>query len=206
MSIIKDSPVSLTRDSENRHYHRDGATCPHDAEGFALCANCGSRVNCGMRVGPTNVEKRHRGTKVCKTAQQERDKYAEKKDGIIFSFLRPKAPIVPSTADDPPPVHSYKLVPHSASNASPAAASSTAEQRKAVSNSTSESILGPISNSFIKAFQDLVKNLPASVPAGSEFEKLDVLGGSPKEVDDPSMEADESWETNLNGMLKSTLG
>ena len=40
-----------------------------DAEGFALCANCGSRVNCGMRVGPTNVEKRHRGTKVCETAQ-----------------------------------------------------------------------------------------------------------------------------------------
>ena len=69
----------------------------------------------------------------------------------------------------------------------------------------SESIPGTISNSFIKAFQDLVKNLPASVPEGSEFERLVVLGGNPKEFDDPSMEADELWETSLNGMLKSTL-
>ena len=84
--------------------------------------------------------------------------------------------------------------------------STTAEQRKAVSKSTSESIPGTISNSFIKVFQDLVKNLPASVPEGSEFERLAVLGGNPKEVDEPSMEADELWETNLNGILKSTLG
>ena len=143
-----------------------------NAEGFAICSNCGSGVNCEM-IGPSNVEKRHRGTRVCKTAQQERDKYTKmKKDGIIFSFLRPKAAIVPSTVDDIPLVHGYKLVPHSASNARPAAASTTAEQRKAVSKSTSESIPGTISNSLIKAFQDLVKNLPASVPEGSEFERL----------------------------------
>ena len=33
-----------------------------------------------------------------------------------------------------------------------------------------------------------------------------MLGGNPKEFDDPSLEADELWEASLNGVLKSTLG
>jgi hypothetical protein len=52
----------------------------------------------------------------------------------------------------------------------------------------------------------LVKNLPASVPEASEFDKLAVFGGSPKEFDDPSLDADELWEATLNNVLKSTLG
>ena len=108
-----------------------------DADGFAICPDCGSCVNCGM-IGLPNLEKRHCGTKVCKTAQQKRDKDAKKKkDGTKFNFLRPEAPIVPSTVHGPPPVHSYKLVPQSASNASPTAASTTSEQGKAVSDDPS---------------------------------------------------------------------
>ena len=80
-------------------------------------------------------------------------------------------------------VHSYKLVPQSVSNASPAAASITAKQGKAVSNLMFESIeLGPIFNSFIKALQYLVKNLPASVPEVYEFERLAMLGEILKEL------------------------
>ncbi|EDR11237.1 uncharacterized protein LACBIDRAFT_324844 [Laccaria bicolor S238N-H82] len=173
-----------------------------DAEGFAICPDCGSLVNCGM-IGLPNLEKRHCGTKVCKTAQQKRDKDVKrKKNRMILSFLRPKAAIVLLTIDGPPPVHSYKLV---LQTASPTAASTTTEHGKAVSNSMSKSVLGPISNSFIKEFQDLVKNLPASVPEASEFERLAVFGGNLKEFDDTSLEADELWEESLNGVLKSML-
>ena len=97
--------------------------------------------------------------------------------------MRPKAAIIPSTVNCPPPVHSYKLIPQSVRNASPAAASITAEQGKAISNLMFESIeSGPISNSFIKALQYLVKNLPVSVPEVYEFERLAMFGEIPKEL------------------------
>ena len=54
--------------------------------------------------------------------------------------------------------------------------------------------------------QDLVKDLPASVPEASEYDKLAVFGGSPKEFDDPTLDAEELWEVTLNSVLKSTLG
>ena len=177
-----------------------------DADSFAICPDCGSHVNCGM-IGLPNLKERQHGMKVCKTAQQKQDKDAkEKKDRTILNFLRPKAAIVPSTVHGPPPVHSFKLVPQSASNTSPVAASTTSEQGKAVSNSSSKSVSVTISNSFIEMLRDLVKNLPASVPEASKFDRLAVFGGNPKEFDDPSLEADELWESSLNGVLKSTLG
>ena len=64
---------------------------PHDADGFAICPDCGSHVNCGM-IGLPNLEKRHCGTKVCKAARQKQDNDAKKKkDGTKLNFLRPKA-------------------------------------------------------------------------------------------------------------------
>jgi hypothetical protein len=64
----------------------------------------------------------------------------------------------------------------------------------------------PVSNGFIKTLQDLVKDLPASVPEASEFDRLAAFGRNPKEFDDAALGADELWETTLNGVLKSTLG
>ena len=146
---------------------------------FAICPGCGSCVNYGMIRLP-NLEK---WMKVCKTAQQKWDKNEKKKDGTILSFLRPKAAIIPSTVNGPPPVHSYKLVPQSVSNASPASASITAEQRRAISNLMFESVeSGPISNSFTKALQYLVKNLPESVSEVYEFERLAMFGEILKEL------------------------
>jgi hypothetical protein len=52
----------------------------------------------------------------------------------------------------------------------------------------------------------LVKDLPESTPEASEFDRLAVFGGNPKEFDDPALDADELWETTLNSVLKSTLG
>jgi hypothetical protein len=41
--------------------------------------------------------------------------------------------------------------------------------------------------------QELVEDLPASVPEASEFDKLAVFGGNPKEFDDPTLDAEELW-------------
>jgi len=84
-----------------------------DAEGYAICPDCDSRVNCGT-IGLANLEKCHRGKKICKAVQQKRDKEVKKKkDGNILSFLKPKAASVPSTVDSSAPVHGYKLATHS---------------------------------------------------------------------------------------------
>ena len=44
-----------------------------DAEGYAVCLDCDSRVNCST-IGLGNFKKRHRGKKICKAAQQKRNK------------------------------------------------------------------------------------------------------------------------------------
>ena len=140
-----------------------------DAEGYAVCPDCDSRVNCGT-IGLANLEKRHRGKKICKAAQQKRDTEAKKKkDGNILSFLKPKATSVPSTVNSPAPVHNYKL---------------------AISKPVSE----PISDSFIKKLRDLVRDLPTSIPEASELDILAVFGRNPKEFDDAALGVDELWK------------
>ena len=175
-----------------------------DAEGYALCPDCDSRVNCGT-IGLANLEKRHRGTKACKSVQAKRDKKSKlRKDGTILSFLKPKATTVPSTVSSQAPVHSYKLAVRDASPA--ISATPQTPRSETVSSKSLPVTTGPIVNSFIETLRDLVKNLPESIPEASEFDRLAVFGGNPKEFDDLTLDADELWETTLNGVLKSTLG
>ena len=175
-----------------------------DAEGYAICPDCDSRVNCGT-IGLANLEKRHRGKKICKAMQQKRDKDTKKKkDGSILSFLKPKAANVPSTVNSPAPVHSYKLATHSPDDAIPSV--STSSTTGQTDTPTFEPISGPISDSFIKMLRNLVKDLPESVPEASEFDRLAVFGQNPNEFDDAALDSDELWEKTLNGVLKATLG
>ena len=177
-----------------------------DAEGYAICPDCDSRVNCGT-IGLANLEKRHRGKKICKAAQQKRDKEAKKKkDRNILSFLKPKAASVPSTVDSPAPVHGCKLATHSNSATDSIPAASTIATQGETVSPTFKPASGPIFNSFIKTLQDLVKDLPTSVPEASELDRLAVFGRSPEEFDNAALDVDELWETTLNGVLKSTLG
>ena len=169
-----------------------------------MCPDCDSHVNCGT-IGLANLEKRHHGKKVCKAAKEKRDKEAKKrKDRSILNFLKPKATIVPSTINSTAPVHSYKLPLWSEPHVS-SIASTTNVQGKTISL-MSQPASGPISNSFIKMLQELVNNLLESVPEASEFDKLVVFGGNPKEFDDPTLDAEELWEARLNSILKSMLG
>lgn len=157
-------------------------------------------MNCGT-VGLANLEKRHRGKKVCKAAQEKRDKNVKKrKEGNILNFLQPKAITVASTLSSRAPVHGA-YVPQSATHTRHTI---LPRQRETVSL-PSQPVSEPISN-FINTLRNLVEDLPDSVPEASEFDKLAVFGRSPKEFDVPTSDADELWETTLNHVLKSTLG
>ena len=41
-----------------------------DAEGYTVCPDCDSHVNCGT-IGLANLEKHHHKKKVCKVAQEK---------------------------------------------------------------------------------------------------------------------------------------
>ena len=69
-----------------------------DTEGYAVCLDCDSRVNCST-ISLSNFKKHHHGKKICKAAQQKRNKEVEMKDNNILSFLKPKATSVPLTVN-----------------------------------------------------------------------------------------------------------
>ena len=81
-----------------------------DTEGYAECPDCGSRIHCGS-VGLANLEKRHRGKKICRETKAKRDKNMKaKKNGSLLTFFNhPKATSVPSTILRIQPVHSPTL-------------------------------------------------------------------------------------------------
>src|SRR5271168_4430125 len=170
-----------------------------DAEGYVLCPYCNSRINCGT-IGLANLEKRHQGTKVCKAAQEKQDKVKTRKDRTILMFLKPKAAPVSSTVGSRAVVHSYKLA---VTDASPTLSTTPQAPRGDIVSSKSLPVSEHIFISFIKTLQNLVKDLPESTPEASEFDRLAVFGGNPKEFDDPALDADELWETTLNSVLKS---
>lgn len=63
----------------------------------------------------------------------------------------------------------------------------------------------PVSELLTK-LKNLITNLPESVPEVSADGPLALFEGDPKKFDDPSQDAEELWETTLNGLLKSVLG
>ena len=96
-----------------------------DMEGYAVCPDCDSHVNCGT-IGLANLEKCHCGKKVCIATQEKQDnKVKKRKDRSILNFLKPKATIVPSTVNSPAPVHSYKLPLQSKLESEPHVSSTT---------------------------------------------------------------------------------
>ena len=58
-----------------------------DADGYAACPDCGTRVKCG-RVGLANLEKRHRNSDACKNAQEKHKKEENKKNTSLFNYFK----------------------------------------------------------------------------------------------------------------------
>ena len=85
-----------------------------DADGWAICPDCLTRINCGPS-GLGNLEKRHRQTPTCddnkaKRAKEELKMKKLKKNGSLLSFFKKlKAASIPSTLSNPALVHSHKL-------------------------------------------------------------------------------------------------
>ena len=134
-----------------------------DAEGYTICPDCGSRINCGT-VGLANLKKCHHGKKVCKAAQEKRDKLTKRsQNGTIPSFLKPKATFVPLTLSSPALIHSSQQL------APPSPSVTTALQEP-----KPHLVSRPI-NDFVNKLQNLVNNLPRSVPEALESDTLAVL-------------------------------
>jgi hypothetical protein len=82
-----------------------------DTEGYAECPDCGNKIHCGT-VGLANLEKRHRGTKICLETKAKRDKNVKmKKNGSLLTlFSQPKPMLVPSTVSTILPIQSQALL------------------------------------------------------------------------------------------------
>jgi len=82
-----------------------------EADGYAVCPDCGTRVKCGS-AGLNNLEKRHRTSEACKNAREKRDKGRKKKNTNLFNYFKgPKAPTVPSIITCSRPIQSHRLAP-----------------------------------------------------------------------------------------------
>ena len=149
-----------------------------DEKGYAICPDCLTHVHCGP-VGIANLEKRHRGHKICKETKARHEKEAKKKkDGSLLTFFgkHQKAVPIPSTVSPSTPVRGH------------------------------EPVAEPPINDTLSKLYTLIENLPASVPEASDYDSLSVFSGNLADYDDPKLSADELWEKTLNGLFKSALG
>ncbi|KAF8810813.1 hypothetical protein BYT27DRAFT_7221830 [Phlegmacium glaucopus] len=175
-----------------------------DAEGYAICPDCGTCIKCGP-AGLKNLEKCHCGTDTCKNAQAKQDKEVKKKkNGLILSFLKPRAVLVPLTVSSSSPIHCHKLAPATTKDTS--FTISTNPLRKEVNSPGAQPVSESIMEGFIWEMGKLVKSLPLSTPEASEIDKLSVFGADPRRFDDRTIDTDELWENRLHNILKATLG
>jgi len=166
-----------------------------DALGYAECPDCGARIHCGT-VGLPNLEKRHRGTKVCLESKAKRDKNAKmKKNGTILNFFnQPKPTLVPTT------ISSVQLIQ------SPALPRETAPNTKLAVVTQPNPIIKPGISQFINKLRHLTKNLPNTIPEASDDDKLAEFGQNPANFDNWGTNKDDLWQEEINPRLKRVLG
>ena len=167
-------------------------------EGYAECPDCGSRIHCGS-VGLANLEKRHRGTKICWETKAKQDKNAKaKKNGSLLTFFNhPKATPVPSTILRVQPVHSPALTQETVEAAVP-----HRDEQIAPVRTTTRPKISP----FLERLNNLAKSLPHTIPEASDNDKLAEFGGDPAGIDDKTIDSEELWEEEINPRLKRILG
>lgn len=64
----------------------------------------------------------------------------------------------------------------------------------------------PVVRGFLEELYHLITGLPNTIPEATEYDDLAVFGGNPQVFDDPSLDADDLWETVINQQLKAVLG
>ena len=167
-----------------------------DADGYAECPDCGTRIHCGT-VGLQNLEKRHRGSKICLESKAKRDKNANlKKNGTLLNFFnRPKPSLVPSTIPSVPLVQSPAL---------PRERAPDTVATQGVAHIPSNTPLGI--SPFVKKLSNLAKNLPDTIPEASDSDKLAEFGQDPANFNDKMFDKNDLWEEEINPRLKKVLG
>jgi hypothetical protein len=151
-------------------------------------------------VGIANLKQRHQGKKICRETQERRDKEAKKKkDGSLLTFFgkRPNATQIPSNVQPSAPIRGHDL---------PASASPAVSIASPPNEVTLKPAVEPVVSDLLGKLYNLIKNLPASIPEASDYDRLAVFAGNPVEYDNPSLSPDELWEETLNGVFKSALG
>jgi hypothetical protein len=125
-------------------------------------------------------------------AKMKRDKDAKtRKNGSIMTFMKQKAPTVPTTVPLAPLIHAIhaKLGP----------------PHPILTRSSSVEIGQPIGG-FLDRFQRIAEALPESVPVGNSSDRLAAFGSAPELLNDPNIESEDLWEEQLNGFMKENLG
>ena len=169
-----------------------------DAEGYAQCPDCGTRIHCGT-VGLANLEKRHRGKKICLETKAKRDKSAKtKKNGTLLNFFnQPKPSLVPSTVPVVQPVSSPALPREKTANTKMAV---VAQERHV------PVVKQPGVSPFVKKLINLATKLPQKIPEASYNDKLAEFGQNPANFDNKTFNHDDLWEEEINPRLKRVLG
>lgn len=182
-----------------------------DDEGWAICPDCLTRINCGPS-GLGNLEKRHRQTPTCvdnkaKRVKEELMKQKAKKNGSLLNyFKKPKAASIPSTVHNPASVLSHKLAPEQAADAEVVVSRNPKDLQHEGPACPSKAVSEPIFSGFLARFQYLIKNLPESIPEASDYDKLAIFGARPSDFDNTSVPSGELWEEVINNVLKSIFG
>ena len=174
-----------------------------DADGYAQCPDCGTRIHCGT-VGLVNLEKRHRGKKICLETKAKRDKNMKtKKNGTLLSFFnQPKTSLVPSTIPAIQPVLSPAL---------PQEENTPNTETAVVAQQDGKQGRVPIIkrlrvSPFVEKLTDLATKLPHTIPEASDNDKLSEFGQDPANFDDNTINRDDLWEEEINPRLKRVLG
>jgi hypothetical protein len=169
-------------------------------------------VHCG-RTGLANIEKRHRGSKICIAAKAKRDKQGTaKKKTTLFTYFKSGAAkaanaVIPSTIQHSSPIFSHTFIPEKALDDEDAACKDNTNivSLKEVVDSSSE-IHQTTNRDLLERLHDLISNLPNTIPEASDTDILAVFSGNPHDIDIPSLTGDALWEELLNGMMKSAFG
>ena len=177
------------------------------------CPDCKKVVQVGT-AGPKNLEA-HRGSKACRRrANGAGSNKPETRNQVLDKFLKPRAPLNPSTVSAPPPICSGKgkpviLAPEHRRPASPMAESPKEPSMPATTHRdqpTQEPTQHVLDERAVRLLQDLeaaVKRIPDNTPIATPEHRLSGFAIDPLTcVAEPG---EDDWLI-LNGMMKSSFG
>ncbi|KAF8066505.1 hypothetical protein FPV67DRAFT_1652976 [Lyophyllum atratum] len=169
-----------------------------DAEGYAICPDCGLRVRCGT-AGLANLEKRHQGTKTCLEQRARRDKAAkQKKNTSILSWMRPKAVPVKSKV--------MAALSVGGSDSSSVLERVHEDEEVVVLPTLTMPVLRLNESPIIGRLRRLVARIPDTVPFATNNDTLAIFGRDPAVFVDPAIASEEIWEEMMNPTLKRVFG